>query len=148
MCSIDTGSRQDEHQSRCFSGVTGTVVTYDGGHVLVVHRVNLDTVDRCKKRHSSSTSIPRRKSHGGMVLTEMVKVQLALPSRVRVPVQYAQSNTSLLALLLDNDGDDIDVSGFGQVLDPDRVGRSGAEHNASKSADFLRPSACRNLSTH
>jgi hypothetical protein len=59
-------------------------------------------------------------------LTEMIKVQDPLPSSLRVPIQNAQSDTSLLACLLDDDRYDVDVSGFSQVLDPDWVGGSGA----------------------
>lgn len=57
----------------------------------------------------------------------MVKVQLSLPSGLGMPVQHAQPDTGLLSLLLDDDGDDVDVGGFSQVLDPDGVGRAGAK---------------------
>jgi hypothetical protein len=46
------------------------------------------------------------------VLTEMIKVQNPLPSSLGVPIQNAQPDTSLLACLLDDDGDNVDVSGF------------------------------------
>lgn len=56
----------------------------------------------------------------------MIKPQNPLPSSLRVPIQHAQSDTSLLACLLDDDRYDVDVSGFSQVLDPDWVSGSGA----------------------
>lgn len=67
-------------------------------------------------------------------LTEMIKLQNPLPSSLRVPIQNAQSDTSLLAVgFLDDDRYDVDVSGFSQVLDPDWVGRSGAARSNQNS---------------
>ena len=84
----------------------------------MVHRMDLDTL------HSYNRSHPPFPIHSISLyflllweptqagLTEMIKVQNPIPSSLRVPIQNAQSDTSLLACILDDDRYDVDVSGF------------------------------------
>lgn len=122
-------------------------ITHDGGHVVMVHRVYLDIFhiyqrpDHIPQEHpiyqppcpsylSFFSSLRNPTTHP--VLTEMIKLQNPIPSSLRVPIQNAQSDTSLLAVgFLDDDRYDVDVSGFSQVLDPDWVGGSGAARSNS-----------------